>query len=429
MTIPGRIATALAFAVLLTASGIFLSFLRSANPTRTEVVGPSLESAAVTDQQAPLLREGNSSFVVHRPPKESRSHLPQALQVRARFLRLARQNGYLAIDSALRLTGSHRRTALATLAKEFGRDFQLERQGLAKILERIVAHSRRNEAGDRADRTSENRDTIAMVLATQSGAAFVTARLANRLLDGDRRAEILHLAGVACVATDPGLALALGSSLTGDAHNDFLAEFARTWAQTAPEAAAKWASSIPDTGLRSSVLREAMTSFTRPDPQKAADWAAALPAGDSRRLALKELGAIWGRKDTAAALDWTQQLPDPTERQEALTAIRSVAPIGVGLEISRREESGYPVAMNLIPSGPAAQSGSVKRGEQIVAVSNSGSQWVDTRNLTIDQVVSQIRGNPGQPVQLRLLPPGVTDPNQARTVTIVRQQLLFKEAL
>ena len=162
-----------------------------------------------------------------------------------------------------------------------------------------------------------------------------------------------------------------------------------------------------------------------------ADPAAALAysrqlSPESRRKFLDSVFVTWARKDTAAALRYVeQQIYDPVEKEAAMRAIRSIAPVGIGAEL--RQQDGYTVVNRLLPGGPAEASGQLHAGDRIVAVAQGGGAFVDARNMSLADLVQNIRGAPGTPLQLQVLSADAPPGSQPRFVTLTRDQIMHKQ--
>ena len=119
-----------------------------------------------------------------------------------------------------------------------------------------------------------------------------------------------------------------------------------------------------------------------------ADHCAKHYSPDERRQFLDTIVGAWAGKDTDAALGWAQQLSDPGERGAALRAIRQVAPVGIGTEISMQD--GNPVIRGLLPGTPAALSGQIHPGDRIVALAQGDSRFVETGGVPLSDLVQMI---------------------------------------
>ncbi|MEO8351148.1 MAG: carboxy terminal-processing peptidase [Chthoniobacteraceae bacterium] len=96
----------------------------------------------------------------------------------------------------------------------------------------------------------------------------------------------------------------------------------------------------------------------------------------------------------------------------------SLAGIGATLQ----SEDGFCKIRELVPGGPAAQSGKLKIGDRIVAVNQPGQEPVDLVSLPLPQAVDLIRGPKGSDVVLTLIPTGAAD-DARKTVTITRDEI------
>jgi hypothetical protein len=190
-----------------------------------------------------------------------------------------------------------------------------------------------------------------------------------------------------------------------------------------PELAMLWANELTEGPGRAALLGQIAAGMVR------SDAAAAFALGDSvapgdRQEFFSSVYAGWATQDTAAALQSAQQLDDPTTRDGALQAIRSVAPVGIGAEVTM--QAGYAVIAGLVPEAPADLSGLLQKGDRIVALAQGDSSYVDARNLSLQEVVQMIRGAPGTTLQLQLLAADAPPDSTPRTVSIVRDQIKFK---
>ncbi|HEX4083569.1 MAG TPA: PDZ domain-containing protein [Chthoniobacteraceae bacterium] len=141
-----------------------------------------------------------------------------------------------------------------------------------------------------------------------------------------------------------------------------------------------------------------------------------------RRLALAALlaGYPWpaayaviGEKPAVAASPGASPAASPAESPSGL--------VGIGAVLTT--EDGSATVRSLVPGGPAARDGRLKADDRITAVAQGDGAFVDCKNLTLDKVVGMIRGNKGSTVRLKVLEPGVTDPKQTATVTLVREEV------
>jgi hypothetical protein len=190
-----------------------------------------------------------------------------------------------------------------------------------------------------------------------------------------------------------------------------------------PDLAVQWANQLTDGPGRAAVLQRTAVELIDSDP--AAAFALSGQVSEEQRLSFRDsVFAGWAEKDTSAALDWAQQLEDPTQRDEALRAIRTVAPVGIGAQLSVQD--GYATINGLLPGTPAELSGQVHPGDRILALAQGDSAFVTTRDLPLADVVQMIRGAPGTTLQLQVLGADAPPDSPPRTISIVRDQLRFK---
>jgi hypothetical protein len=190
-----------------------------------------------------------------------------------------------------------------------------------------------------------------------------------------------------------------------------------------PDLAVLWANELTSGPGRTAILSETATTMADSDPNAAFALSQQLPQ-DERRLFVDSLLGNWAQKDTDAALLWAEQLSDDGERAAALLAIRSVAPVGIGAELSLDE--GYPTIRQLVSGNAADFSGQLHQGDRILAVAQGDNAFTDVRRLSLQDVVGMIRGTPGTVVQLQILPANAPPDAVPQTVSIVRGQVKFK---
>jgi carboxyl-terminal processing protease len=101
-----------------------------------------------------------------------------------------------------------------------------------------------------------------------------------------------------------------------------------------------------------------------------------------------------------------------------------VAPVGIGAALGTQD--GYPVILNVLPGTPAELSGQLHKGDRILALSQGGNPFVDTRNVALADIVQMVRGVSGSQLQLQVLPADAPPNSLPRTVSLVREQLKFR---
>jgi carboxyl-terminal processing protease len=84
------------------------------------------------------------------------------------------------------------------------------------------------------------------------------------------------------------------------------------------------------------------------------------------------------------------------------------------------------VVNDLVAGTPAALSGQLHAGDRILGIAQGNNMFVDAQNLPLPDVIGMIRGAPGTPVQLQVLPADAAPNSLPRTVIIYRDQIKFK---
>jgi len=142
-----------------------------------------------------------------------------------------------------------------------------------------------------------------------------------------------------------------------------------------PVLALLWANEMTEGQGRVDLLQHTARGIVGYDPAAAFEVSQQVPE-ENRHKFFDALFATWGGKDTEAAMRWADQLPDPVERAAALEAIRTEAPVGIGVAL--RMQDGYPVMYELVPGTPAELSGQIRAGDRIVALAQ-GRQLIHRR--------------------------------------------------
>lgn len=170
-----------------------------------------------------------------------------------------------------------------------------------------------------------------------------------------------------------------------------------------PDLAALWAIELTVDPGRATILRQVTQGWLKSNPASAFALGQQLPDED-RKTFSDALLASWATADTAAALQWANQLPDPAEQSEALQAIHTTAPVGIGALL--RMDDGYPVIAELLPGGAADVSGQLQAGDRIIAVQSAPElPFQNLRNVPLADVVQAICGEPNTLVQLQIIWP------------------------
>ena len=251
-----------------------------------------------------------------------------------------------------------------------------------------------------------------------------TAALANEFLTGQQRGRVLSRAAEKLAATDPTTALAMGDGLADWQQVRFLSRFVSGWASAAPEDARAWAGQVEDPRTRSVLLGRVLAEEVKVNPTSAAQTFLEAPPEDAqtRGRTARQIAANWAAKDTVAAMQWANNLPEGNDRAAAQQGINSTAPVGIGARLSRGED-GVPVLQELVPGSPASASGQLRSGDRLLAVSDAGGSWVNSRDMSIGDVVGMIQGDPQTPVSIQVQS---ADGSAPRVVTLQREQIIHR---
>ncbi len=99
---------------------------------------------------------------------------------------------------------------------------------------------------------------------------------------------------------------------------------------------------------------------------------------------------------------------------------------GIGATLSNQDD--YTTIMQIIPGGPASQSGILKEEDKIVAVAQGKTgEWVDVVGWRVDDVVQLIRGKKGTIVRLQILHGDMSLNSKPIELELVRDKIKLTE--
>lgn len=101
--------------------------------------------------------------------------------------------------------------------------------------------------------------------------------------------------------------------------------------------------------------------------------------------------------------------------------------IGIGAVLGI-EEDGYCIVREVVPGGPAYNSGQIHMNDKIVAVQQEGGEPVEVIGMKLRRIVDMIRGTKGTKVTLTILPRTAPDPSQTKQVLITRDVIKLNSA-
>ena len=131
------------------------------------------------------------------------------------------------------------------------------------------------------------------------------------------------------------------------------------------------------------------------------------------------LGALSGLYDPHSA--WMKPI---TRENFDIDMADTLSGIGAVLQA----DEGYTVIRELVPGGPAGDSGELEAGDRIIAVAQGDGAPVDVVEMRLDNVVQLIRGPINTEVVLSILPSDATDPSDVVQVRLTRERVKLDHA-
>ncbi len=144
----------------------------------------------------------------------------------------------------------------------------------------------------------------------------------------------------------------------------------------------------------------------------------------SGRVKSEDVFQIFMNAYTTAVEPHTNYLGPRAAEEFDISMRLSLAGIGAVLA----EIDDYTTIRELVPGGPAALSGQLQIGDRIVGVSQSeGGVVTDVLGWRMDDTVALIRGTPGSPVVLDVLPANAGPDGKHRSVSLIRKRITLEE--
>lgn len=113
------------------------------------------------------------------------------------------------------------------------------------------------------------------------------------------------------------------------------------------------------------------------------------------------------------------------EQMQSLSIAMNLSLAGIGATLEHVD--GNCTVRELVPGGPAAQSGLLQPGDRIVTVAQPGHEAMPISDIPLSRAVELIRGPRGTTVELGILPVGAAPGSAPRTISIVRAQVALEE--
>ena len=123
----------------------------------------------------------------------------------------------------------------------------------------------------------------------------------------------------------------------------------------------------------------------------------------------------------ASAFDPHSAFMSP-QRTEEFDMQMSLQLEGIGAKLTMEQD--FTEIVELIPGGPAEQSGELSEGERIIGVADGADgEMKDVVGWRLNEIVQMIRGPEDSVVRLKVLPPAGASDNTPREVELVRSQI------
>jgi hypothetical protein len=171
---------------------------------------------------------------------------------------------------------------------------------------------------------SPERDLAASISGWAAADPAAAIAMLDSLPEGMRGQRDELTAGVVAglAHRDPALAtelvLRLESESYGRAGNLMELVARETLRSQGPEAAAEWASQLPDGPLKGAAMGRIAEAYVRADPAAAAGWAERFAGQEFASRAIEQVGSRWARQDPVTAVGWLETLPESTGQKAGL---------------------------------------------------------------------------------------------------------------
>jgi hypothetical protein len=235
---------------------------------------------------------------------------------------------------------------------------------------------------------------------------------------------LTEIAAGMLVRRSPVEAFKLGDELEGEEYLRFIRQLSDRWAQRDGKAALDWSLQIADPTLRENIQRSINSAWARFDLDGAKTHLQTLSAGSTRDSMISAIASKLASNDTAAAFAWLQELATPADQTLARGIVESLAPVGIGTQLSMKE--GLPVVTGLVSGASAQLSQQVQPGDRILGVdTDSEGEFISTQGMDLEKVGSLIRGQRGTSVRLQISRANGHGFDPPRVVVLPRSQVFY----
>ncbi len=259
------------------------------------------------------------------------------------------------------------------------------------------------------------------IASSQPDAELVTAWL-NAFSTHPGRSEMLPVLADKLIREDPEALLDRTTGWTEWERNRAVRTVLEEWANRAPQEAWNWYQA-QQSRLGPDLAPSILEPWARSDPEAAKALLNSLSEPAQRRTAVEAIGRALALNNTAAAVAWADGLLNPEEREAAHRSIYEATPRGIGAAIGL--ENGFPTLRSILPGSPLEGTG-VRPGDQIVEVWQADGTHQSLYGAPLESAVTLIRGEPGSPLELRILRRDeLTGQLEELRVPVQRAQLYF----
>jgi hypothetical protein len=262
------------------------------------------------------------------------------------------------------------------------------------------------------------------LLLTSHSQAELAVLWAKGLEAREGKAQMLaEIAAGVLVRKSPGEAFKLGDELEGEDYLRFARRLSDEWGRTDGKAALDWSLQIADSTLRENLQRSINSAWAASDLEGAKAHLETLPPGPTRDSLISAIASKLAADDTSAAFTWLQELAASDDQILAKRIVQSVAPVGIGTQLSMEE--GLPVITSLVSGASAELSQQAQPGDRIVGVdTNCGGDFISTQGMNLEEVGNLIRGQQGTSVRLQISKTNGHGFDPPRVVVLPRSQVI-----
>jgi hypothetical protein len=147
--------------------------------------------------------------------------------------------------------------------------------------------------------------------------------------DPQLRQRVLSAAAISWAETDPEAAakFAIQSIPASKPQEDAIVGIIQRWTQTQPEAVAAWVTEFPEGALKETAFEEMVKLWTDKTPDAAGDWLSSLSPGTFRDAGIAAYATKIAPESPEIAAQWARTITNVTRRDQELAAIQEASMI------------------------------------------------------------------------------------------------------